>query len=183
MQEISGLGLMNISIPSIARGLSYYTGPVFETFLLDLPEIGSICSGGRYDGLVSRFSDRDLPATGMSFGVDRLFAALQKLGKIQTCKTLTQVLVTVVDPTTRDACLGIAGKLRDAGIRTQVWLDPTPFKKQMAFASTQMIPIVIICGSDEVARGGVVVRNMSNREQELVAVDQVVTRVRKVLEG
>lgn len=166
---------------SVARGLSYYTGPVFETFLDALPGIGSVISGGRYDDLVRRFMDGSYPATGTSIGVDRLFAALKQLGKISFTPTLTQVLVTIMDAEGTTDCLTITGELRGAGIPTQLWLGPRSFKDQLNFAVKQEVPVVIIVGSNERRDGTVTIKDMRNRKQQTVPRAQLVTIVRSLL--
>lgn len=167
---------------SIARGLAYYTGPVFETFLNDLPSIGSVFSGGRYDGLVNRFMEGNIPAVGASVGVDRLFAALEKLDRLTKQRTVTQVLITMLDPTYEREYLAIAGDLRKSGISTTVWLgEDRTFKAQLAFAKRQEIPIVLILGDREVESGTVAVKDMRNRTQNVVPRDRLVETVRAIL--
>lgn len=167
---------------SIARGLAYYTGPVFETFLTNLPSIGSVFSGGRYDGLVNRFMDGNIPAVGASVGVDRLFAALEKLQCLSTQKTITQVLVTMMDGRYRQNYLAIAGELRKNGISTTVWLgEDCSFKAQLAYAKRQEIPVVLILGDREVENGTVAVKDMRNRTQQNVPRKSLVESVRAIL--
>jgi histidyl-tRNA synthetase len=157
---------------SIARGLDYYTGPVFETTLLDMPEVGSVFSGGRFDGLVGRFSGMSMPATGASVGLDRLYYALETLKKIKIESTLTQVLVTIFDPSLQSASLRIAQKLRNLGVRTELYLgDERTLKGQMAYAAKQNIPYVVIIGPDENNQGMVQLKDMNQRRQELLTED------------
>jgi histidyl-tRNA synthetase len=154
---------------SIARGLAYYTGPVFETFLLDKESIGSVFSGGRYDSLVNRFMEGSFPATGASVGVDRLYTALVALGEITTTPTMTEVLVTVMDPECMDDYLALAGELRDEGVRTMLWLgEEKSFKAQLSYAAAQEIPIVVILGENERKKNEVAVKNMAERSQNFV---------------
>ncbi len=168
---------------SVARGLSYYTGPVFEAFLTDLPSIGSVFSGGRYDDLVNRFLDGNYPATGASIGVDRLFAALKQLDKVKFTPTLTQVLVTVMDESGIGEYLTMTGELRDAGIRTQLWMGSKSFKEQVNYAVKQEIPVVIIVGSNELRDGTVTVKDMRQRKQQLVPRADLISTVRIILDG
>jgi len=168
---------------SIARGLGYYTGPVFETILTDLPEIGSVYSGGRFDGLTSRFiPDSNIPGTGASVGVDRLFAAIEKLGKIQIVSSLTKVLVTVLDNSLRADCLKIADEIRKSGVPTELYLDETPFKGQLAYALKQEIPLIVIMGSEEKAQGKVSLKDIRTRKQETVDRSELISRIKDVLE-
>ena len=167
---------------SVARGLDYYTGPVFETTLLDLPEIGSVFSGGRYDGLVARFSNALLPATGASIGVDRLFAAMEKLGLVKGRQTTTQVLIVDFAKELRPNILGLAANLRRAGINTEIYEGTERvFKAQLAYAVSLEIPVVLIMGQDEAAKGVVQVKNMATRSQAKVPVDGVVEMVQTIL--
>ncbi|OGZ27213.1 MAG: histidine--tRNA ligase [Candidatus Nealsonbacteria bacterium RIFOXYB1_FULL_40_15] len=167
---------------SIARGLGYYTGPVFETVLTDLPEIGSVYSGGRFDGLTNRFiSNSNIPGTGASVGVDRLFAAMEKLGKIQVVPSLTKVLVTVMDPSLCVECLRIANEVRAAGIPTELYLEEAPLKSQLAYALKQEIPLVVIMGSDENEKGQVSLKNMAARSQEALDKSVLVSRIKEVI--
>lgn len=146
---------------AIARGLDYYTGPVFETTLLDLPEYGSIASGGRYDRLVERFTEETICATGVSIGIDRLFAALVKLGKVDPLRTTTDVLVTVMDHELMDDYQKIVESLRAARIGASLYLgNEKSLGKQLRYCDKSGIPIAIIMGSDEKARGEVTIKNM-----------------------
>src|SRR5262245_53139304 len=115
---------------SIARGLAYYNGPVFETVLLDAPNFGSVFSGGRYDDLVMRFLGERVPATGASMGVDRLLAALRALNKINLRKSTADVLVTTLDPTLKDDYIALTFELRRAGLRTELYLGSDRAGKQ-----------------------------------------------------
>lgn len=150
---------------SIARGLGYYTGPVWETVLQDLPRFGSVCSGGRYDFLVQRFLGESVPATGTSIGVDRLLAALVELKRIRLRRSVAQVLVTAMDPALVDDYLAMAFELRRAGIKTELYLGTGRFGKQVKHADHQQIPLAVICGGDEKARGTVILKEMDQGRQ------------------
>lgn len=164
---------------SIARGLEYYTGPVFEATIKDLPQLGSIFGGGRFDELVGQFSGGKIPATGVSIGIDRLFTALEKLKKISPQKTLTQALVTIFDPAYKEDYLGFVKKLRDEGINTELYLgDEMAFKTQFNYAVSQEIPIVLIMGEDEKKENKVKVRNMVLRQEQIVLVTEMVDVVK-----
>ncbi|MDH3252926.1 MAG: histidine--tRNA ligase [Ignavibacteria bacterium] len=146
---------------SIARGLDYYTGPVFEANLTDAPEFGSVFGGGRYDGLVERFLGRKIPAVGASIGVDRLFAALQKLGLIDMTPATAQVLVTVMEHGQIAEYQRITRELRQAGINTELYLgEERSLGKQLQYANRQQIPVALIIGSEEFAKGEVTVKNL-----------------------
>ncbi|MEO5763225.1 MAG: histidine--tRNA ligase [Vicinamibacteria bacterium] len=146
---------------SIARGLAYYTGPVFEAVLLDAPEFGSVFGGGRYDDLVMRFLGERVPATGASIGVDRLLAALIKLGRTGTRKATAQILVTTIDPSLMDDYLAITYELRRAGVPTELYLGPeSGLGKQIKYADRAGIPLVLILGSDEKTKGIVTLKDL-----------------------
>lgn len=147
---------------SIARGLAYYTGTVFETELLALPEFGSVGSGGRYDDLVTRFLGERVPAVGTSFGVDRLLVALTELGKAPVRKATAQVLVTVFDPQLMDHCLAMAYELRRAGINAELYLGTAKrVGHQIKYGDKYEVPVLVICGPDEHAAGKVQIKDMS----------------------
>jgi histidyl-tRNA synthetase len=146
---------------SIARGLAYYTGPVFEAVLLDAPEFGSVFGGGRYDDLVLRFLGERVPATGASIGVDRLLAALIKLGRTGTRKATAKVLVTTIDPSLTPDYLALTWELRRAGIATEMYLGAEKgLGKQIKYADRCGIPLVVIFGSDEKAKGMVTLKDL-----------------------
>jgi histidyl-tRNA synthetase len=146
---------------SIARGLAYYNGPVFETILLDAPQFGSVFSGGRYDDLVMRFLGERVPATGASMGVDRLLAALRALEKIKVRKSTADVFVTTFDPQMKDDYIAMAYELRRAGIRTELYLGADKAGKQIKYADKLEIPVVLLYGPDEMAKGVVTIKDMS----------------------
>lgn len=151
---------------SVARGLGYYTGPVFETSLLDIPEIGSVFSGGRFDDLVARFGERSVPATGASVGVDRLFAAMEKLGLIKKERAVTQVFVLNFDVQAEDYCQEIVSIVRKAGFRGELYLGKeTSLKGQLSYATKQETPVVIIAGGTEKTKRTAQVKNMAERQQ------------------
>jgi histidyl-tRNA synthetase len=146
---------------SIARGLDYYTGPVFEAMLTDAPEFGSVFGGGRYDGLVERFLGRKIPGVGASIGVDRLFAALQKLGLVDVAPATAQVIVTTMEPGRLPDYQKLTRDLRLAGINTEMYLgDDSGLGKQLQYANRQQIPIAVIMGSNEFEKDEVTIKNL-----------------------
>ena len=161
---------------SIARGLAYYTGTVFETELLELPEFGSVCSGGRYDDLVMRFLGERVPAVGTSVGVDRLLVALVELGRAPLRKSTAQVLVTVFDREMMDHYVAMAYELRRAGIRTELYLGTEKrIGKQVRYGDHYDVPVLVVCGSDERTAGEVQLKDMSigrQRTKEVADRDQ-----------
>lgn len=159
---------------SVARGLGYYTGPVFETILLDLPEIGSVFSGGRFDGLVQNFSPNPVPATGASVGVDRLFAAMSQLELLPKGSRTTDVLVLILDQRQLKRYCELSTQLRAAGIKTEVYLgSERNIKGQLAYALKREIPLAVIAGGDEFSRNTVQLKNLTTRSQEEVPLDNL----------
>jgi histidyl-tRNA synthetase len=150
--------------PSLARGLDYYTGPVFEMVLPDAPGFGSVMGGGRYDGLVKRFLKQPVPATGMSVGLDRLMAALGHLGILQKSSIPVQVLVVTMGNVPRGESLRLAAELRAAGFRTETFFaskKKMAMSNQLSHADHYGIPVAVILGEDELANGVVSVKDMS----------------------
>ncbi len=147
--------------PSIARGLDYYTGPVFEAVLTDAPEFGSVFGGGRYDNLVERFLGRKIPAVGASIGVDRLLAAMQKLGMVELAPSTAHVIVTVMERERMLEYQKLTRELRQDGMNTELYLgDETALGKQLQYANRQQIPVAVIMGSEEFSRGEVTIKNL-----------------------
>lgn len=155
--------------PSLARGLDYYTGPVFEMVLPQAPEFGSVMGGGRYDGLVERFVNRPTPCTGMSVGLDRLLAALRFLGRVDAAKTPVQVLVVTMGNVPKAETLRLAAELRAAGIATETFFaskKKMQMGNQLAHADHYGIPIAVIIGEDELVNGVVSVKDLrAGKEQ------------------
>jgi histidyl-tRNA synthetase len=146
---------------SIVRGLGYYTGPVFELTLLDLPEYGSMFSGGRYDNLVERFLNRSFPAVGSSIGIDRLLAALIALKKLETTNATSFALVTVMDRERLPDYLAMLNEIRSAGIPSEIYVGETKnIAKQFAYADKVGIPFAIVVGSTEFDAGQVTIKNL-----------------------
>lgn len=155
--------------PSLARGLDYYTGPVYEMVLPDARNFGSVMGGGRYDQLVERFLDRPITSTGMSVGLDRLVAALTHLGLVPHSKTTVQALVVTLGNVPKSESLRAATELRAAGINTEVYMGARMnMKAQLSHADRWGIPAAVILGEDEVAQGLVSVKDllMGKRRRE-----------------
>lgn len=157
-----GYGNDQVSLDlSIARGLAYYTGPVFEAVLLDAPQFGSVCAGGRYDGLVMRFLGERVPAVGASIGVDRLLAALVHLGRAGRQKSTAKVLLTNMDPGLADDYIAMTWELRRAGIPTELYLGTAKGPgKQLKYADAWGIPLAVLYGSNEKEKGVVTIKDM-----------------------
>lgn len=159
---------------SIARGLDYYTGTVYETILDEYPEIGSVCSGGRYDNLAEFYTNKKLPGVGISIGLSRLFFVLNEynLLKEDTQKSISKVIII---PMLEDLTypIKVATKLREKGINTEIYLEAKAMKKKMNYANKQNIPYAIIIGEDEVANETVTLKNMITGEQQTLKVDEI----------
>lgn len=163
LDEASG-GRNIIYDPSITRGLDYYTGIVFETFLDALPDIGSVCSGGRYNDLASLYSKQELPGVGGSVGLDRLLAALEQLGQQPSPGRPADVLVMCFEAGMIGYYHRIAGALRSAGISAEVFPEAKKLGQQFSYAEKKGIPVGIICGPDEKASGTINWKDLKSRE-------------------
>jgi histidyl-tRNA synthetase len=150
---------------SIARGLDYYTGTIFETFLDDLPKIGSVCSGGRYDNLAQLYTKQEYPGIGASLGLDRLLTAMQQLEMISPVKTSADVMVVQFDAENLNIYLQIAASLRRAGIKTEVYPEAKKLKQQLKYADRQGFGAVIVAGKDELDQGKLSVKTMADKNQ------------------
>jgi histidyl-tRNA synthetase len=153
---------------SITRGLDYYTGTVYETFLDEHPGIGSVCSGGRYENLASHYTKSRLPGVGISIGATRLFYQLREAGAIKEAAT-GAVLVTQMDPELAPRSYALAAALRAAGIATEIYLEPAKIAKQLKYADRAGIRFAVLMGSDEAARGTVTLKDLAEGGQEEVA--------------
>ena len=163
---------------TIARGLDYYTGTVYETTMLDHPEIGSICSGGRYDNLAEYYTDKKLPGVGISIGLTRLFYVLGEQGMLNAEMNTAPADVLVL-PMTDDLAPAIAcaTQLREAGIRTQIYTEPKKFKAKMSYCNKLGIPYCVLLGEDEIAAGTVSVKDMALGEQITVPVADAISHI------
>ena len=150
---------------SIARGLDYYTGTVYETTLDDYPQIGSICSGGRYENLASHYSKSRLPGVGISIGLTRLFWQLREAGLVEAGTSTVQVLVTQMDAAHLPHCLAVAAELRQAGLNTEVVMEPSKLARQFKYADRAGIRFVAVMGDDEIGKGTVTVKDLRRADQ------------------
>ena len=147
--------------PSLARGLDYYTGPIFEAVLIDAPRFGSVMGGGRYDHLIEIFTGEHTPATGASIGIDRLLAALAYLKKIETRNSVADVLITVMVPEKKIEYFKIATQLRNAGIKTTLYMGKSvSISKQLKYADRLGIPIAVIIGPDEFEKNQITIKDL-----------------------
>ncbi len=151
---------------TIARGLDYYTGTVYETTLLDHPEIGSVCSGGRYDNLAGYYIDKQLPGVGISIGLTRLFYVLDEQGLLNPDLPCSPADALVLPMTENVAeAISLAQSLRSAGLRVQLYGEQKKFKQKMAYADKVGVPFAVLLGEDEIAEGVCSVKNMKTGEQ------------------
>ena len=163
---------------TLARGLNYYTGAIFEVKALDTP-MGSITGGGRYDNLTGIFGLPGLSGVGISFGADRIYDVLNALDLYpKEAVNSTQVLFINFGETETAYCLPIVGKLRQAGIRSEIFPDKAKMKKQMSYANAKNIPFVVLAGENEIAAGKVTLKNMESGEQTLVTAEELIAAVK-----
>ena len=163
---------------TIARGLDYYTGTVYETFLNDYRELGSICSGGRYDNLSEFYTDRKMPGVGVSIGLTRLFYKLSELNIIkEENKSISKVLVVSMTENT-DRALEVGAKLREAGINADVYLEDKRIKAKFKYADKLQIPYVAIIGEEEEKKGTISLKKMETGEQAEMSIEQVIEKIK-----
>ena len=169
---------------TIARGLDYYTGTVYETFMTDHLEIGSICSGGRYDNLSEYYTDKQLPGVGISIGLTRLFYVLEEQGYLNDGLNTAPADVLIL-PMTEDLspAIALATKLRAAGVRAQLYTEPKKFKQKMSYADKLGVPFAAFLGEDEINQGKVSLKDMASGEQKLLDMDQAAQAVLEALEA
>lgn len=163
--------------PTIARGLDYYSGTVFEIILLDKPEYGSICGGGRYDGLLGNFSDLQLPAVGGSIGIDRMYGALEELGLLPK-PSATSTLILNIEAELLDDYLALARQLRGAGIQTELFYETTKLDKQLKYAERKGLGWAVILGSEEKGSGKLKLKNLQSREQIEVSREELAAKLK-----
>ena len=163
---------------TIARGLDYYTGTVYETFLNEYRELGSVCSGGRYDNLAEYYTDKKMPGVGISIGLTRLFYKLNELQAIkEEQKSISKVLViSMVEDNTR--AVEVANVLRKNDIPTEVYLENKKIKTKFKYADKLSIPYVIVIGEDEINNNTVTLKNMESGNQETISLDEVIEKIK-----
>ena len=164
---------------TIARGLDYYTGTVYETFMLDHPEIGSICSGGRYDNLAEYYTDKVLPGVGISIGLTRLFFVLNEQGMLNQERNTAPADVLLL-PMVEDLspAVELATRFRNAGVRVQLYGERKKFKAKMNYADKIGVPFVVFLGEDEIRDGVVACKDMKSGEQTKLGFEETLARVR-----
>jgi histidyl-tRNA synthetase len=165
---------------TIARGLDYYTGTVCETFLDNYPEIGSICSGGRYENLAEYYTNQKLPGVGVSIGLTRLFYQLKETGLLgqDLPSTLTKVLIIPMDESCNDYSIRVANTLRASGIVVEIYFENVKISKKLNYANKLNIPYTIVIGEEEIKKQMVSLKNMKTGSQELITVDDAIMAVK-----
>jgi histidyl-tRNA synthetase len=153
---------------SIARGLDYYTGTIFETFLDQLPGIGSVCSGGRYDNLASLYTSQELPGIGASLGLDRLLAAMEELGMLAKVSTPAEVFVVYFVAERLNDYLRLAARLRAAGLGVELYPEAKRLGQQLKYADRRGFKVAVIAGEDELAAGNCQIKNLASGESMTV---------------
>jgi len=166
----------------VVRGLDYYTGTIYETSLVNAPELGSICPGGRYDDLASYFTDTRLPGVGISIGLTRLFSRLKDAGLLQPLpRTPAEVLVTTMDPKYLERYLSMARRLREAGINTEVYLETAKLGNQLTYADRKGFRVALIAGENEFTKDVVQVKNLAAKSARDVPLAEIVQAVQTTL--
>ena len=174
-----GVPVENFAVDlTIARGLDYYTGTVYETTLLDHPEIGSVCSGGRYDNLAEYYTDRQLPGVGISIGLTRLFYVLGEQGLLNPDLPTAPADVLILPMTAElSPAVTLATRLRAAGIRTQLYTEQKKFKAKMSYADKLGVPYVVFLGDDEIAGNVVACKDMTSGEQTTLPFEETLALI------
>lgn len=167
----------------LARGLEYYTGIIYESVIESLPHMGSLTGGGRYDKLIGTFAGRDIPATGTTIGLDRIFTAMKQLNIIPEKKTRTQVLICNFGNEFIKNSLTAASLLRKEGFKTEIYFKDDKLNKQFSHANKDGIPVVVIEGSDEIKEGEISIKNMFDRTQISIPKEQLIEKVREIIEN
>lgn len=173
---------------SIARGLDYYTGMIFETTLDDLPKIGSVCSGGRYDNLAGLYTKQHLPGIGASLGLDRLLAAMETLDLLGDAKTPADVFIAYFDADRRDDYLTLSAALRDRGISNEIYPEPKKLGAQLKYADGRGFKIAIVAGANEWSEDRVQVKTLASKQTQDVNYrhdqsDDLVQALKQILAG
>ncbi|HUM51482.1 MAG TPA: histidine--tRNA ligase [Chitinophagales bacterium] len=163
---------------SLARGLDYYTGPIFETKLPKHPHMGSLNGGGRYNGLIASFGGKDIPAVGTSLGLDRIFTAMQQLNLLDDVKTSTKVLVGNFGEATLAASLKLVTDLRANNINTEFYPDADKLKKQFGYCDKKKIPFMCIIGEEEMTANVITLKNLQNSEQTKLSLTDLIVQLK-----
>lgn len=159
--------------PSLARGLDYYTGIIFEVFIPEV-DIGAVCAGGRYDDLCSMFCLEQFSGVGVAFGFDRIVLAMEKLGLFNNLTLNSQVLVIYFDSDTLADSVKILQDIQQVGINAEIYFEPAKISKQMKYANKKAIPFVVICGPEEMSRKEAIIKIMKTGKQKVIPQNQII---------
>lgn len=165
-------------LPSLARGLDYYTGMIFEIMIPEYP-VGSFAGGGRYDNLIGQISGQEMKAVGVAFGFDRIVEGADSLDLISEKKDQTEILVSIFDETTQKESLALTWELRKAGIKTEVYPALEKLDKQLKLADRKKIPVVLILGPEEIKKREVTIKWMLEKKQEIIKREKLIQKIRK----
>jgi len=165
---------------AIARGLDYYTGTVYETLLDKYPEVGSVCSGGRYDNLASLYTRSKLPGVGISIGATRLYDQLSSLNLLPEVPHSTQILITQMNASLSEEYLSLANELREAGFTVENYLEPSKLNKQLRFANKSGIPVAILIGDEEKEKNTILVKELYLKKQTEIKKEEIVEFLKKI---
>ncbi|MCD4782259.1 MAG: histidine--tRNA ligase [Candidatus Eremiobacteraeota bacterium] len=180
--EYMGINEENISFDlALSRGLDYYTGPIFET-VVEKPKIGSVTGGGRFDNLIGQYMGMDVPATGNSIGLERIITVMDELNMYpDDLAYSTKVLICRFDDEDMEYTLKLAERLRKTGFNTEVYMGKSKLRGQLGYAADRNIPVIVIAGGDERAKGLLTLKNMQNREQTVIDEKNVCEEIQKIL--
>lgn len=165
--------------PWLTRGLDYYTGPIFEA-VVEKPKIGSLAGGGRYDKLIGIFLGKDVPAVGITIGVERIITVMEEFNMLPEQATKVKVLIVQFNEETLGYSLDIAKRLRSAGIEVEVYPEPVKLSKQFRYADRRKIRLVVVAGPDEYAEGKVTIRDMKSGEQKKIERSRLITEIKNL---
>ncbi len=169
----------------IARGLDYYTGAIYETFLDALPDLGSICSGGRYDNLAALYTNQQLPGIGASLGLDRLLAGMEELGMLPKVSTPAEIFIPYFDAARLHQYLRLAAQLRAAGFGVEVYPEPKKLGQQLKYADRRGFRVALVAGENEFAAGNVQIKNLATTTSETIPLTadaaELIARLRELL--
>lgn len=178
--KVCGVPEKNFEIDlTIARGLDYYTGTVYETFLDDYKKLGSVCSGGRYENLAEYYTDKKLPGVGISIGLTRFFYQARKEGLIKSEKTSISKVLVLPMTNNLEKCMEVTSKLREAKINTEIYLEDKKIKAKFKYADKLKIPFAVVIGDDEIANNKVTLKNMTTGEQETLTIEETINMIER----
>ncbi len=185
--QAAGVSQQRLKIDAvIARGLDYYTGTIYETFLDALPDLGSICSGGRYDNLAALYTNQQLPGIGASLGLDRLLAGMEELGMLPKQSTPAEIFIPYFDESRLHDYLRLAANLRAAGFGVEVFPEPKKLGQQLKYADRRGFRVALVAGENEFAAGNIQIKNLATTTSETVPLSadagELIAALRRLLQ-